>query len=90
MIVRAPRNAVGWLLLGLMVLGGLGDLAADIGLVQLHVPADRSASAGWWGGLDEALERLLFGLVLAVLLVFPTGRVPSARWRPLAVQWAAP
>ena len=84
---RVPRNAIGWLL-GLtgfwlaanMFLEqyGLRGLAAAPG----SLPAVRVVAA-----LGQAANNLIFATLILVVLLFPTGRLPSKRWRP--VLWAA-
>jgi hypothetical protein len=75
---RRPRNPIGWLLLlaGLSyVLGGLVASAGDD-------PAPLVAWVGEWIWLVGIGPVATFGLLL-----FPTGRLPSPRWRPVA--WLA-
>ena len=75
---RRPRNAIGWLLLlaGLSyVIGGLSETAG----------ADQSALVAWVG---EWIWLVGIGPVATFgLLLFPNGRLPSRRWRPVA--WLA-
>jgi hypothetical protein len=79
---RLPDNAVGWLLLGIGIvfaLAGLSDAnSRDAGATAFEVTAWLSV---WtWG--------LAIGSAATLLpLVFPTGRLPSPRWRP--VLWLA-
>jgi hypothetical protein len=77
---RRPRNAIGWLLLlaGLSyVLGGLSEQAVDDGRAGALV-----AWVGEWIWLVGIGPVATFGLLL-----FPTGHLPSPRWRPVA--WLA-
>jgi hypothetical protein len=75
---KRPANPIGWLLAGT----GLAYAAGGFTLVLAYFPQTR-ALAGWLGWL------WLFGLALGVfvLLLFPSGGLPSRRWRPAA--WAA-
>jgi signal transduction histidine kinase len=78
LVWKRPGNPVGWLLsaCGVVVAAGV------LGLLLSHV---RSAQ-GWvdWFGWIWLFG---LGLVVFVLLLFPTGHLPSRRWRPVA--WAA-
>jgi hypothetical protein len=79
---RHPRNPMGWLF---CVFGALNALSADLaqgwGL--------RAAEQGWPGGpAAEWVSEASWlpggvGLILTFLL-FPDGRFPSPRWRPVA------
>ena len=84
---RLPVNAIGWLLsvIGLSLAAGmfaeqyaLWDLAVATGPL---LPGARLA--GW---LPAAATLLTLALLLFVVLLFPDGRLPSRRWRP--VLWA--
>jgi hypothetical protein len=81
---RIPRNAVGWILLTLGAGTGLVlDLVAytQVGVAGRHpYPADDYA--GWT--LGWITIPLFFGLSAFLLLLFPNGRLPSRRWRPVA------
>ena len=83
-VLHRPANVIGWLLLADAVNVGVGFLStpyAHYGLVTDpgSVPGARWAllwsSAGW---------PALLALPVALVLVFPSGRLPSARWRALA------
>ena len=75
---KRPANPIGWLLSAT----GLSYAAAFIGLLFLQFPRTRiwSSWLGW-------LWFFGIGFVVFVLLLFPTGTLPSRRWRP--VGWAA-
>jgi hypothetical protein len=75
---KRPDNPIGWLLsaIGLMfAVGGFGVFLA-------HFP--RTLTLVAWLGF---LYLLGIGLCVFVILLFPTGKLPSRRWRPVA--WAA-
>ncbi|MFC7714583.1 hypothetical protein [Nonomuraea recticatena] len=75
--VRRPFSPYGWLLLATAVFLGLGSLGAGIALAA-GTPA---GVPGWLTGLFA----VYFGLnSIFVPLLFPEGRLPSRRWRPVA------
>jgi signal transduction histidine kinase len=75
---KRPANPIGWLLSAT----GLSYALATVGLLLLQFP--RTRGLGNWLGW---LFFLGIGFVVFVLLLFPTGSLPSRRWRPVA--WAA-
>jgi hypothetical protein len=83
---RHPRNAVGWLFLGIGLLVSVLVVAtsyAQYGLV-LHPERDLPGTtlAAWvenWAWLP-----LLSLIPTVLILLFPTGRPPSRRWKPVA------
>jgi hypothetical protein len=75
---KRPLNPIGWLLSGI----GLTFAAAGVGVLLAHFPSTQTL-ADWLG----FVYLLGLGLCVFVLLLFPTGHLPSRRWRPLA--WAA-
>ncbi|HEV2124981.1 MAG TPA: hypothetical protein VGW38_19710 [Chloroflexota bacterium] len=81
---RLPHNPIGWIFcfIGL----GLGNLASAYSDYALARPGslpggEIAAWAYYWLGLS------FFPLFAFVLLLFPTGGLPSRRWRPFA--WLA-
>src|SRR6266516_2938522 len=75
---KRPANPVGWLLSAT----GLSYAFAAGGLLLLQFPRTRP-----WGHWLGWLYFFGIGFVVFVLLLFPTGSLPSRRWRPVA--WAA-
>ena len=80
---RRPANPVGWLLLGwgmVMAFGCFTGAYVDRGLVR-----DPGSLPGpsWVGWAEGVVWHPAFAL-LAFLLLFPHGRLPSRRWRPFA------
>jgi hypothetical protein len=84
---KRPSNPLGWLLLLVGLILGLNEL--------LHYYADYTRSyrpGSLPGGLAVAwvstwIWAVIFPILPFVFLLFPDGRLPSPRWRPLA--WAA-
>jgi hypothetical protein len=85
-ISRLPANAIGWLL-GLIQLSLAAAMFTDqyalYGLATAPGSLPAAQTAGWAAGVLAALTVLLLAFLV---LLFPDGRLPSRRWRP--VLWA--
>jgi hypothetical protein len=75
---KRPENPIGWLLSAV----GLVFAVAGLGVFLVRFP--RTLTLAHWLGF---LYLLGLGLSVFVVLLFPTGNLPSRRWRPVA--WAA-
>ena len=85
-ISRLPGNAVGWLLglIGLSLAAAmLTEQYALYGLATAPSAVPAALLAGWCSG---AFALLTVALLFFLVLLFPDGRLPSRRWRP--VLWA--
>jgi len=81
---RRPDHYAGWMLLATGVLFGL--IVLCIGYASsTEPPASPRAGAAWtaWAA-SWGFETLLGGMAIFFLLLFPDGRLPSPRWRPVA------
>jgi signal transduction histidine kinase len=79
---RQPRNPIGWLFLGLSLCVVLGVMGEDYPIYALRTnPGSLPAPewvlwvSGWTFGIAGAAVPL-------IILLFPSGTVPSRRWRP--------
>ncbi len=82
--IRQPRNTIGW------VLWGVGTLAAGVLVALCYVDASVQRASGAWPGtgvvawvMTWTLPPTVATIVLLVPLLFPNGRLPSSRWRPV-------
>ena len=85
---RKPGNAIGWILLVTALLWAISQAALE---VVRHIDRSGMTISGWVVFLDW-LGAWIFapGIYLPatfVFLLFPDGRLPSPRWRPVA--WAS-
>jgi signal transduction histidine kinase len=86
-VVRQPRNVIGWLLLAVPLWAAFAFMAGDYATYALvtapgSLPFGRAAA---W--IDRWAIVPTLCLPILLFLLFPDGRVPSRRWRP--VLWLA-
>jgi signal transduction histidine kinase len=85
LIVRRAGNVIGWLMLGESAAGAFESLASTYAVLGVATFPGALPAAKQVGTLAEvSFTGGAFTLAFMVLL-FPTGHLPSPRWRPLAV-----
>ena len=82
---RERRNPIGWLLLTAALLGSLHAASGEYAFRGL-LGAPGLPGVQWAAWLSNWIIMPVFpsGAFLFVLLLFPTGRLVSSRWRPVA------
>jgi hypothetical protein len=84
---RVPENAIGWIFCLTGVALGASNFASQYANQMLFIsshPLPGGTTAAWLQNLGLAPSLGLLGLAL---LLFPDGRLPSRRWRP--IRWLA-
>lgn len=85
-VTRQRRNSVGWLLLVIGLVEACASLAVAWATVALDVDPGVLPGGQLAAWLGDWLWIPAHGLLVTFLpLVFPDGRLPGRRWRPLAV-----
>jgi signal transduction histidine kinase len=76
---RLPRNPIGWIFCAFALLAGLGSLG------DAYIPYEGGLPNRAWvaWAYEWFINAFTPALIALSFLLFPTGRLPSARWRPL-------
>ena len=82
--VRLPKQPLGWLLLANAVVISIAGLADSYGRYAALAHPGALPGGDWAALWADASWPLLFAGVVAIVYLFPDGRLPSARWRPMA------
>jgi MFS family permease len=83
--VRRPQLVFGWLMLAAAFAFAGGELAHAYATQALVYPG--TLPGGMAAAFFQGLQLVGFVVLPLLLLLFPDGRLPTRRWRPLA--WAA-
>ncbi|GAC1332328.1 MAG: hypothetical protein NVSMB17_11290 [Candidatus Dormibacteria bacterium] len=85
-VVRRPRHLVGWILLGSVTVSQVDQALVSNYVIYAIDLRHRAIPGGDMVGSFQAAMWMLFVVPLAIFLplVFPTGRLLSRRWRPVA------
>jgi signal transduction histidine kinase len=80
---RVPGNAIGWLLIMIGLLLAASLFAEQYALHGLAAAPGSLPSVRQIGALSGGLAVLPLILLVILVLLFPDGRLPSRRWRPV-------
>jgi signal transduction histidine kinase len=80
---RRPENRLGWLFLGAGVVIGLSGFSQAWALYATYVDPGSLPAPLFFAWLSNWLWPIPICLLLFLFLWFPTGRLPSPRWRPV-------
>ena len=84
---RRPRNPIGWLFLAFAVVAAFAASADRYASYALVEHPSSLPGGDWVAWLASGIWHPAFGFFVFAFLLFPDGRLPSARWRPVA--WIA-
>jgi hypothetical protein len=83
-VARLPGNRIGWVMCGVGVAFAVHRLTASYAVAGFHRGWPAADWSAWYGSLGFTPSFLLAFVLLPLL--YPDGRLPSPRWRP--VLWA--
>jgi signal transduction histidine kinase len=81
-ISRRPRHPIGWIMLAIGLVSALQGLFGESAR-QLYAPKPELGAAFFF--MSNWLSRVVLVLYGILLLLFPDGRLPSRRWRPVVM-----
>ena len=83
-VSRRPENTVGWILWAMGLLSGVALAAGQYASYALLGRTGAWPGAGLLALISSWIWVPIIGLLIYLLLLFPNGRLPSRRWRPVA------
>jgi hypothetical protein len=84
---QRPRNPIGWLFLAFALVAAFAASADRYASYALVDHPGSLPGGAWVAWTASGIWHPAFGFFVFSFLLFPTGRLPSGRWRPVA--WVA-
>jgi len=84
---RLPNHPVGWICCAIGFVAAVDHFGGEYAVYALLAHPENLVGGKAMLWLQSWFWMLFIGLIVFLLLLFPTGRLPSSRWRPFA--WAS-
>jgi hypothetical protein len=84
---RLPNHPIGWICCAIGLIVAVDHISGQYAVYALQAYPEALAGGKAMLWLGSWFWMLIIGLIVFLLVLFPTGRLPSSRWRPFA--WAS-